>query len=87
METGLELIAKERKEQIEKHKWTEEHDKEHTEGQLKFASLYALGEKSKLQSYGWEWFQDKIDGKTDIERLTIAGALICAEIDRLQKEK
>ena len=60
METGAELIAKERKEQIEKHKWTEEHDKEHTEGQLKFASLYALGEKSKLQPCGWASLKIKL---------------------------
>ncbi len=83
MKTGTELIAIERQEQIEKHKWDKEHDKSHVDGELKFAALYALGEKSKLQPYAWDWFRDKMEGKTEVEKLVIAGALIASEIDRL----
>ncbi|HEY1044974.1 MAG TPA: hypothetical protein VGF79_00950 [Bacteroidia bacterium] len=40
--TGIELISDERREQLEKHGWTLEHDSEHTNGELKLAALYAL---------------------------------------------
>ncbi len=56
--TGIELIAQEREEQIEKHGRNIDYDKEfHKECQIKFAALYALGYKGPLQPYGgWEDF-------------------------------
>ncbi len=84
--TGVELIAKERQEQLEKHGWSPEHDLIHKDGQLKFAALYALGKKADLKKYvGWDWFMDKIDSKTEVEKLIRAGALIAAAIDRINK--
>ena len=44
--TGIKLIARERKRQIEKEGWTAEHDDEHKQGQLVDAAVcYALPEK------------------------------------------
>ena len=42
MNTGIELISKERQRQIEEEGWTPEHDNQHTEGELALvAALYA----------------------------------------------
>lgn len=84
--TGVELIAIERQEQLDKHGRTIEHDTlHHKDGQLKFGALYALGHKSPLKtcSGGFDAFMDKVSTKTELEKLIIAGALIAAEIDRL----
>lgn len=81
--TGIELIAEERQEQINKHGWSKEHDLTHVDGELKYAALYALGEERYLQPYNWGDFEDSIERKSEIEKLVIAGALIAAEIDRL----
>ena len=48
--TGVELIAEERKRQIEKEGWTKDHDKEHYLGQLADAAVsYALTETERKQ--------------------------------------
>ena len=88
--TGIDLIAEERAEQLNKHKWSAEHDKEHEEGQLKMAAMYALqpypNEQIGIRCYGgWDWFTEKMDNKTELQRLVVAGALIAAEIDRISK--
>jgi hypothetical protein len=99
MKTGIELIADERKEQIEKHGRSVECD-------VKFNSHYQLtiGAELLIQilndsinedmdeydecpepPFMWDrklW--DKMCRKPYKERLIIAGALIAAEIDRLQ---
>lgn len=89
--TGIELIAKERQEQIEKHGFDVIHDNELYEGdQLVDAALYALSGDDKYYPKDWgEWWRNKMVAKTasvshsKIERLKIAGALIASEIDRL----
>ncbi len=88
MKTGIELIAEERQEQIGKHKWDEEHDSEHREGQLAIAASFAINpvESPSLLDVGyggWEEFEEKICNKSYKDRLIIAGALLAAEIDRL----
>jgi len=85
MKTGIELIAQERAEQIEKHGWDAKHDANHNCNEFICAAAYAL-EPNEFNGSRFDWigFQLKIDSKTDIERLKIAGALIAAEIDRLQ---
>ena len=94
MKTGIELIAEERREQIEKHGWSKDHDQfEHSEGQIILAAEYALNplQDNELIQYGyggWENFEESIRGKQNIiERLKVAGALIAAEIDRIQRIK
>lgn len=82
---AVELIAYERAEQVSKHGYTPEWDAAYAEGQLTDAAHFAL----TLHGWpaGWsERVRDKIAGKTYKERLVIAGALIAAEIDRLNAE-
>lgn len=101
MKTGIELIAEERLRQINVEGWGPEHDKQHTKGEIVDAAIcYALGDtnityeprmdhpnKIKLvQNYWpWHWSWWKPSPKDRIKELVKAGALIAAEIDRLQK--
>lgn len=94
MKTGIELIAEERQRQIEAEGWTPEHDAEHSKSQLSiFAMLYACPPKYRpmlsplnwLKTMGWDskWWKPT----ERIRELQKAGALIAAEIDRLQALK
>lgn len=94
--TGIELIAKERQEQIEKHGFDLEKDSEYyTQGELMEAAKYALTLEREDYPSSWDfWFHDKMRDKEKrmseqefwIERLKIAGALIAAELDRIQED-
>ena len=95
---GIESIAAERKRQIEEEGWTIEHDDEHEDGELaKAASCYAwiasqsdkvrdaFGDDPPLawpDQWGIHWWKPK-DLRSDLVR---AGALIAAEIDRLDRD-
>lgn len=92
--TGVELIAQERQEQIEKHGYTLDFVKSNPEyyedKQLATAALGLLSieweEQVELYDYLENWDQDTVSNmmsKPYKERLIIAGALIAAEIDRL----
>lgn len=95
--TGIELIAQERKEQIRKHGRTIEKDvAENANKQLgEAASMLALDypficleaddvvENHRPKDWD-ENLWEKMVNKSYKERLVIAGALIAAEIDRLQ---
>jgi hypothetical protein len=85
MKTGIELIAQERAEQIEKHGFDVENDKDYAHNELIKAALFAINPYQFEWPYYWdEEFRTKIRNKpNDIERLKVAGALIAAEIDRL----
>jgi len=95
MKNGIELIAEERKEQIGKHHRTIADDvKYNTKGQLSVAAgILAQKDipeqvKETLIPIGWDsplW--DKMLNKSYEQRLVIAGALIAAELDRLQAQK
>lgn len=86
MPTGIELIAEERKRQIEVEGWTESHDDEHDTGFLVAASIcYEL--QTKLSCWPWEdkWWKPS----TKLRNMVKAGALLLAEkgrIDRKLKE-
>ncbi len=87
MKTGIELIAEERQEQITKHGRTIEADVvTNSDYQLRIAAMRMIGDRGDYPAPdGWDkaiW--DKMQGKPKLERLIIAGALIAAEIDRLQ---
>lgn len=95
MKTGVELIADERKEQIEKHGYSIRDDKEYNTSfefpLTKVASALSIDDngnrlaKEAMKPSNWNqesW--DKMMSKTYKERLIIAGALIAAEIDRIQ---
>lgn len=85
--TGIELIAEERREQIEKHGRTIDQDVQlNYDGQLRQAAASLMGQRQTNEDpEGWNtaiWV--KMLKKPIKERLIIAGALIAAEIDRLQ---
>ncbi len=87
MKTGIELIAQERKEQIEKHG----HDAQDWQsGQLIVAAQASILGNPKAFPKWWQEnspFVDKICAKPLKERLVIAGALLAAEIDRINVEQ
>ncbi len=95
MREGVELIAAERKRQIEKEGWSSEHDDSvNRKGELAKAAIcyaaisYTWSEPEKLERiwpYDSEWF--KPSATSSIRNLVKAGALIAAEIDRLQRTK
>ena len=97
--TGAELIAAERQRQIAEEGWTAEHDDGHTDCQLLDAGIcYAgmagsllldpdSGDEAKValvEVWPWDsrWWKPSDD---PIRNLVKAGALIAAEIDRLQR--
>jgi hypothetical protein len=92
MKTGAELISEERNRQIGKEGWSAEHDDMHCEGELALAAAcYACvsTDVSALQwpaiwPWEWEWWKPSSDS---IRNLVKAGALIAAEIDRLNRAK
>ncbi len=89
MKTGIELITEERREQIEKHHHSIEDDVEYNVmNQLPLAAMWLIeGGIDIRQRTPSEWDEDiwlKMADKSYKERLIIAGALIAAEIDRLQ---
>ena len=84
--TGIEMIAKERQEQIEKHGRTIEKDvRENSDYQLSIGALKLLDPTDQLPPNGWDInIYNKMRHKPYKDRLIIAGALIAAEIDRLE---
>lgn len=97
--TGIEIIAEERKRQIEKEGWTAEHDSEHSANDLAIAAgHYAMPEEARtfmLTEEGeylpifWpfdsKWWKPSPNDR--VKELAKAGALIAAEIDRIQNKK
>lgn len=90
MKTGIELIAQERKEQIEKHGRTVLQDvnfnKHHQLINGAIALIESNGPRGMERNCPKNWdfsIWKKMVGKPYKERLIIAGALIAAEIDRL----
>lgn len=96
---GVDLIAAERQRQIAVEGWTPEHDDRHDTGEIGTAAMsYVLyaGFQSRGQalegavmavsrSWPWQtaWWKPSDD---PIRNLVKAGALIAAEIDRLQRK-
>lgn len=95
MKTGIELIAEERKRQVEIEGYTADHDKEENDiGQLAFAAAaYACppaADKVKgfKRTHLFPWDSRVWKPSDDrVRELVKAGALIAAEIDRLQNQK
>ena len=94
---GVELIAAERRRQVRVEGWTAGHDDEHEEGELaRAAACYAMppatremakGQYFKIRTAVWPWDQEwwKPTPNDRVRELVKAGALIAAEIDRLQR--
>lgn len=98
MKTGIELIAAERFRQIEKEGWSVEHDDEHILEELASAgAYYALpeetieflndryGSDTDLHLWPFELEWRKTTPNDRVKQLSKAGALIAAEIDRLNR--
>ena len=99
MKTPIELIKEERQRQIDKEGWTHEHDDEHTDQSLVMAAALYASPDDRLKivmNYKyidgdhiidpWPWpDHDKREDKDRMRRLQIAGALIVAEMERLQR--
>lgn len=93
MKTGVLIIADERQKQIDKYGFTAQQSVSHPEWydnyQLQLAAFTLLAhefeEQVEIQTPdGWDedWVK-KMNSNPRLERLTIAGALIAAEIDRI----
>jgi hypothetical protein len=99
MKTGIELIAQERKEQIEKHGFTfEKYDRYYTHGELLQAACFCLNlanpqyyfleerDQHIIPRWPKKWdvnFKNKIVRKSKIGQLIVAGAFFMAEGDRI----
>lgn len=100
MGKGIELIAAERKRQVIEEGFDFRHDAEHELGELAMAAAcYAApvriwrheayrGEISFQDPWpeGWDPDWDKRKKHSRLRQLTIAGALIAAEIDRITRK-
>ena len=96
MKTGTKLIEEERQRQILQEGWTPENDDQHTQGELSAAAgSYALcaslieqgkpphGRFPGMWPFSQEWWKPS---ENNVRNLVKAGALIAAEIDRLQRK-
>lgn len=97
-EDGATLILRERRGQVEREGWPPEHDQEHDRGELVNAAvIYAMSHADRnlcalsgatLQTLFWPSHWDFKPSPDDrVRELVKAGALIAAEIDRLNGTK
>jgi hypothetical protein len=98
-QTGAEMIAAERQRQMEQEGWTPEHDDMHDAGDLaRAAACYTLPAHLRREArwawgdrgprpHDWPWGSQwwKPTPQDRVRELVKAGALIAAEIDRLQR--
>ena len=85
---GAALIAAERQRQVSVDGWTPAHDAEHTIGELVDAAVCYLHDIDAESPMIWPWPWDESWWKPSDDRirnLVRAGALIAAEIDRIQR--
>lgn len=88
---AIRLIEKERTRQIESEGWTTDHDDSHECGELaRAASAYAhpvfMDDEVPIQwTWNYKWWKPTPEDR--IKELVKAGALIVAEIERLQRKE
>jgi hypothetical protein len=97
MKTAIEMIADERERQKSEEGWSEEHDDAHSEEELaSAAACYAMPEEFRyylrsrdgrkvIAPMQWPWAPSWWKPKDRMSDLVRAGALIAAEIERLQR--
>lgn len=95
MKNGAMQIFDERNRQVLDEGFDEKHDSEHSQGELIQAAIaYALADSDNnvagmgqnTEAYAWfPWDMQDWKPSNRIHNLVKAGALIAAEIDRLQK--
>lgn len=85
--SGIELIAQERHEQIEKHGFDVTKDAFYSNNELIKAALFCISPDVFEWPYEWdEEFRSKILAKDIVGRMKVAGAFIAANIDRIQNQ-
>lgn len=95
MKTGIELITEERRRQVEVKGWSLQRDDEHTDGALAVSAAQCAcdGTDATVQDpLERDWgivARHGVNGKQPdrLHMLAVAGALIAAEIDRIQRVK
>lgn len=98
METGIELIAKERQRQMDEEGWSPAHDSLHKQDELaRAAATYALPPRFRALNgngkpphwpFSLSWWKPTAGTKEGrIRELVKAGSLIAADIDRLNDDK
>ena len=93
------MIAEERLRQVSQEGWSPEHDDKHVRGDLAFAAVGYAQLAGKIANVGvqnvemaskpwcWPWAEKWWKPSEDpVRNLVKAGALIAAEIDRLQRQ-
>lgn len=101
MKNGIELIAEERARQINVEGYEPSHDDEHNRGEMIAAAMcyasvpllrltykpeWAESEITEVMATKWPWGEEWWKSDNDaVRNLVKAGALIAAEIDRLQR--
>ncbi len=91
MSTGVELIAAERERQQAEEGYSPDHDREHTENELaRAAAVYAVPENLRglndaIRLWPEDWYF-KPTPRDRVRELVKAGALIAAELDRIEGE-
>ena len=86
--TALKDIANERQRQINMEGWTAAHDDAHNNGEMALAAIcYAFAgiDSDQSQSRYWPWSAKWWKPTTNRRNLVKAGALIVAEIQRLDR--
>lgn len=92
MDKAMELFKAERKRQIEKEKWTLEHDDEYKNGELLRAAMIYLHHGTDIAApingdrpVGWPWDAKWFKPKDRRSNLIRAGALMLAEKERINR--
>ena len=76
MKTGIELIAKERQEQIEKHSWDITNNADYGNEELLKAALFCIDQKRFEFPFEWHpFFREKILNNKRIDQLKKAGEI------------
>lgn len=85
MSKALEDVAAERQRQITEEGWATQHDDKHRHGELaNAAGCYAIGTLDCYQRF-WPWYSEWWKPTDRRRNLVKAGALILAEIERLDR--
>jgi hypothetical protein len=80
---GATLIAQERQRQVSAEGWDAGHDDEHDEGEMAQAAACYCLQSDRNWPWNLEWWKPCPQNR--IKELTKAGALVAAEIDRLNR--
>ncbi len=83
---GVIDVTTERYEQVFKHGFDVRNDQYYSAMELRSAAMYALTLENQYWPNNWNTvWRDKITKKTVEQRMAVAGAFCCAEIDRLKQ--